>query len=154
MSATSSGAGSRSREATTRSSRACSTSGTKTTSVSSTSFGSMTVNCRSRSIANSVRVAGGIMNIRRNAARYFLLIACVLAGAATPRLAAQAPAGPVAGTVAAIGPASPSPVHQPATAYVIGPDDELSIVFWRDKDLSADVVVRPDGKISLPLIND
>ncbi|MGE0449735.1 MAG: polysaccharide biosynthesis/export family protein [Vicinamibacterales bacterium] len=38
--------------------------------------------------------------------------------------------------------------------YVIGPDDVLSIVFWREKDLSADVVVRADGKISLPLLND
>jgi polysaccharide export outer membrane protein len=38
--------------------------------------------------------------------------------------------------------------------YVIGPDDQLSVVFYRDKDMSADVVVRPDGKISLPLLND
>ncbi len=38
--------------------------------------------------------------------------------------------------------------------YVIGADDVLSIVFWRDKDMSADVVVRPDGKISLPLLNE
>ncbi len=38
--------------------------------------------------------------------------------------------------------------------YVIGPDDVLSIVFWRDKDISADVVVRPDGKISLPLLDE
>lgn len=38
--------------------------------------------------------------------------------------------------------------------YVIGPEDELSIIFWRDKDMSADVVVRPDGKISLPLLNE
>ncbi len=38
--------------------------------------------------------------------------------------------------------------------YVIGADDALSIVFWRDKDMSADVVVRPDGKISLPLVNE
>ena len=38
--------------------------------------------------------------------------------------------------------------------YVIGAEDVLSVVFWRDKDMSADVVVRPDGKISLPLIND
>jgi polysaccharide biosynthesis/export protein len=38
--------------------------------------------------------------------------------------------------------------------YTIGAEDILSVVFWRDKDLSADVVVRPDGKISLPLIND
>jgi polysaccharide biosynthesis/export protein len=38
--------------------------------------------------------------------------------------------------------------------YMIGAGDVLSIVFWRDKDMSADVTVRPDGKISIPLIND
>jgi polysaccharide export outer membrane protein len=38
--------------------------------------------------------------------------------------------------------------------YVIGPDDVLSIVFWRDKNMSLDVTVRPDGKITLPLLND
>jgi polysaccharide export outer membrane protein len=38
--------------------------------------------------------------------------------------------------------------------YVIGPDDVLTIVFWREKDLSGEVAVRPDGKISLPLLND
>jgi len=38
--------------------------------------------------------------------------------------------------------------------YVIGPDDTLSVVFWRDKDMSADVEVRPDGKISPPVINE
>jgi polysaccharide export outer membrane protein len=42
----------------------------------------------------------------------------------------------------------------PPTDYVIGPEDVLGVVFWREKELSADVVVRPDGKISLPLIND
>ena len=40
------------------------------------------------------------------------------------------------------------------TGYVIGPSDVLSIVFWRDKDMSADVTVRPDGKITLPLLNE
>jgi len=38
--------------------------------------------------------------------------------------------------------------------YTIGADDVLSIVFWRDKELTADVTVRPDGKVSLPLLND
>ncbi len=38
--------------------------------------------------------------------------------------------------------------------YVIGAEDVLTIVFWRDKDMSADVVVRPDGKVTLPLVND
>ncbi len=37
---------------------------------------------------------------------------------------------------------------------MIGAEDILSIVFWRDKDMSADVIVRSDGKISLPLLND
>jgi polysaccharide biosynthesis/export protein len=40
------------------------------------------------------------------------------------------------------------------TDYVIGAEDVLSIVFWREKELSADVIVRPDGKISLPLLKD
>jgi len=42
----------------------------------------------------------------------------------------------------------------PPSDYVIGPDDQLSVVFWHDKELSAEVIVRPDGKISLPLLND
>jgi polysaccharide export outer membrane protein len=37
---------------------------------------------------------------------------------------------------------------------VIGPDDVLTVIVWREKDLSTDVVVRPDGKVSLPLLND
>src|SRR5436190_1769165 len=36
----------------------------------------------------------------------------------------------------------------------LGPDDLLSVVFWRDQQLSGDVLVRPDGKISLPLLDD
>jgi polysaccharide biosynthesis/export protein len=38
--------------------------------------------------------------------------------------------------------------------YVIGAADVLSVVFWRDKEMSGDVTVRPDGKISLPLLNE
>ena len=40
------------------------------------------------------------------------------------------------------------------TDYVIGVEDVLAVVFWREKDMSAEVVVRPDGMISLPLLND
>jgi polysaccharide export outer membrane protein len=39
----------------------------------------------------------------------------------------------------------------PSGDYVIGPDDVLSIKFWKDPDASAEVTVRPDGKITLPL---
>ena len=37
---------------------------------------------------------------------------------------------------------------------MIGPDDVLTVVVWRDKEMSGDVVVRPDGKITLPLVNE
>ena len=40
------------------------------------------------------------------------------------------------------------------TDYVIGPDDVLGVVFWRDTDMSGDVTVRPDGNITLPLLRD
>ena len=51
-------------------------------------------------------------------------------------------------------PAAPASRVVPPPGYVIGPDDVLGIVFWREKDLSADVVVRPDGMITLPLLED
>ena len=43
----------------------------------------------------------------------------------------------------------------PAPAgYVIGADDVLQVLFWRDKEMSGEFTVRPDGKISIPLLND
>ena len=47
---------------------------------------------------------------------------------------------------------APAPVA--ADDYVIGPTDVLSVVFWGERDLTTEVTVRPDGKISLPLLND
>lgn len=38
--------------------------------------------------------------------------------------------------------------------YIIGPEDVLEITVWRNADLSKVVTVRPDGKVSLPLIGD
>jgi polysaccharide biosynthesis/export protein len=48
---------------------------------------------------------------------------------------------------------TPVPPAVPAD-YVIGAADVLSVVFWKEKDFSAEVMVRPDGKISLPMLND
>ena len=42
----------------------------------------------------------------------------------------------------------------PPPDYVIGAEDVLEIIVWREKDLSAEVMVRPDGLVSLPLLND
>src|SRR4051812_28531228 len=38
--------------------------------------------------------------------------------------------------------------------FLIGVGDVLTITFWRDEKLSREVLVRPDGRISLPLLND
>jgi polysaccharide export outer membrane protein len=43
---------------------------------------------------------------------------------------------------------------QAGPEYVIGPDDTLHIAVWREADLTASLPVRPDGKISLPLLDD
>lgn len=40
------------------------------------------------------------------------------------------------------------------TDYIIGPEDVLEIAIWRNVDLSKVVAVRPDGRVSLPLIGD
>jgi polysaccharide export outer membrane protein len=42
----------------------------------------------------------------------------------------------------------------PGEEYVIGPLDELTIFIWRNPELGAKVQVRPDGRITTPLITD
>jgi len=59
----------------------------------------------------------------------------------------------------ATGPATPDPAAaaagiKPPSDYVIGAEDVLQVVFWRDEKMSSDVTVRPDGMITLPLLND
>jgi len=38
--------------------------------------------------------------------------------------------------------------------YLIGPGDTLSVIVWRNPDLSMSIPVRPDGKITMPLVED
>jgi polysaccharide export outer membrane protein len=42
----------------------------------------------------------------------------------------------------------------PVAEYLIGPEDVLDIAVWNNTEISRTVPVRPDGKISLPLLND
>jgi len=65
---------------------------------------------------------------------------------------APAPAAPAA-QAAAPAPQAPQATNAPQD-YVIGPDDVLGVLFWRDQAMSSDVTVRPDGKITVPLLND
>jgi polysaccharide export outer membrane protein len=50
--------------------------------------------------------------------------------------------------------AVPVPQAPADSDYVIGADDTLHISVWKEPDLSETLPVRPDGKISMPLLND
>lgn len=68
-------------------------------------------------------------------------LVAIVAGFGSPALAQDQPATPSAG------------VTQPPD-FKIGIGDALSVMVWREPEASADAVVRPDGKISLPLIGE
>lgn len=59
----------------------------------------------------------------------------------------------IAAPVPAIAQQTPSPATSEAD-YVIGPEDVLDVAVWGNQDVSRTMPVRPDGKISLPLLND
>lgn len=92
-------------------------------------------------------------------ARHQSLTACALAAAIVITsngllLAQQKPSAPANGSPGMkTPPAVPAGTTVPSD-YVIGADDVLTVIFWREKDLSGDVAVRPDGRISIPLLND
>ena len=69
-----------------------------------------------------------------------ILLACAWAGLAANAVA-QKPA------------AMPAPAPQ-GNQYIIGPGDMINIFVWRNPELSLNVPVRPDGKISTPLVED
>ena len=100
----------------------------------------MTANCRSK---NTADIVAGVS----------LALCVTVAGGLTVQ-ARQTTAVGTSGSVAAAAPDIPKNAVTPPADYVIGVDDKLSIVYWKDKDMSADVIVRPDGKIALPLLNE
>ena len=54
----------------------------------------------------------------------------------------------------AAAPVSTAQASQEAPDYLIGPLDQLQIFVWRAPELSTNVTVRPDGRISTPLVED
>lgn len=77
----------------------------------------------------------------RRALRRVLALTCVLACAALAGCATQRPLSAPAET-------------SPEVDYLIGPGDSISINVWRNPEVSQTVPVRPDGKITAPLVED
>jgi polysaccharide biosynthesis/export protein len=117
----------------------------------------MTANCRSKNIAEMQRwVAAWVLGCVVLVFNGPLLAQAQKPTTAPPVQQPQKPATPGQPQASVANPPAvvhPSDVVVPGN-YVIGPDDVLSIVFWKDKDMSADAKVRPDGRIALPLINE
>jgi polysaccharide biosynthesis/export protein len=86
------------------------------------------------------------MNMNRSTLNvlFALMVIVTIAPAVSAQQNSARPAAAGAATMAADLPPN----------YVIGPDDVLGIVFFGDEALTGDVVVRPDGKISVPLLHD
>ena len=80
-------------------------------------------------------------------AAFAFVATTAFAQSGAPRPNGQPPAPPK-------GPAQPATGTAPPPGYVIGPDDVLVVGVWKDKDLTGEVTVRPDGKVSLPLVNE
>src|SRR5437868_12556370 len=98
-------------------------------------------------------MAGGVVSMRPC---FWMLIGCLVLGMGIRSAMAESTSGQAPG---------PVPGHRSLEAaeksslivtsdYTIGPEDVLEITIWRNTDLSKVVAVRPDGRISLPLIGD
>jgi len=51
-------------------------------------------------------------------------------------------------------PPAPAAAATPDYNYVVGPGDTLNIIVWRNPELSMSVPVRPDGKLTTPLVDE
>ncbi|MGH9354957.1 MAG: polysaccharide biosynthesis/export family protein [Terriglobia bacterium] len=89
--------------------------------------------------------------IRRMSARAAAACAIGLLAVAIAVAGGQKSGGEAAGT----SPTNPAPAVAASPTYIIHPDDVLDVSVWKQPELSfRGLPVRPDGKISLPLVND
>lgn len=104
-------------------------------------------------ISAAMSAPGKFMKIRALVLALLFGSASVL-GAAQDKPASVPPAGAAAGATAEATPAQTPPQSPVPADYIIGPGDTLQIFVWRNPELGATVPVRPDGKISTPLVED
>ena len=74
--------------------------------------------------------------------------------AVSVNVAAQTKAAPQTTVKPAAPPTAAQPTRTPPADYVIGPGDVLEVAYRDEKEMTGDRLVRPDGKITMPLIGD
>ncbi|HTV01613.1 MAG TPA: polysaccharide biosynthesis/export family protein [Luteitalea sp.] len=84
----------------------------------------------------------------RTRARQVVMALALFVGAEGAAVAQPAPTSPTSPTATD---AAAAPVD---AGFTIGPEDVLSVLVWREADVSGEVTVRADGMITLPLIRD
>jgi polysaccharide export outer membrane protein len=96
------------------------------------------------------------MNLLRSTLILFCLVPALGAGFAQQGVGKPVLSAEPDTTRPAAAPPNPAvgPLTVSSSTYVIGADDSLKIDVWHEQQLSVVVPVRPDGKITLPLIND
>lgn len=102
-------------------------------------------------------IRGEDMKLRWKAAMAALMLISSLALAQDtppPQDATPVSANAASSKAAYEKPAAIASPTQAGAEYVIGPEDVLHVAVWKEADLTATLPVRPDGKISLPLLND
>jgi len=86
-----------------------------------------------------------------------LTLSCASTPTPTATAGSTAPAAAAGSTTPAAAAAATTPAtgnKQVGPDYIIGPGDTLQVFVWRNPELSVSVPVRPDGKISTPLVED
>lgn len=69
-----------------------------------------------------------------------LILVAFISGCSSARMSRETP--------------SVAETHSHSSEYLIGPGDELQVFVWRNPEISVTVPVRPEGKISTPLVED
>jgi polysaccharide export outer membrane protein len=82
--------------------------------------------------------------------QHWSVLVRLLVRALVPALAAAV----VAGCATTEFPPAPASAASPDYNYIIGAGDSVNVIVWRNPELSMSVPVRPDGKITAPLIED
>jgi polysaccharide biosynthesis/export protein len=93
-------------------------------------------------------------SFRRATAVLAIVLASLWSAAGAAQTTTPDPATPISTQPPAQAPTAPAEAAVTNPNYIIGPGDQIQVFVWRNPELSVTVPVRPDGKISTPLVED